>query len=75
MEYEYTEPDVFSDEEIYTDTGDFHLWALPGEEHIYTDTETVHLSLTVEEAEELLSTPNNDTTVADVLSGCAAAIC
>ena len=57
MEYEYTEPDVFSDEEIYTDT------------------ETVHLSLTVEEAEELLSTPNTDTTVADVLSGCAAAIC
>ena len=57
MEYEYTEPDVFSDEEIYTDS------------------ELVHLAMTVEEAEELLSTPNNDTTVADVLSGCAAAIC
>ena len=57
MEYEYTEPDVFSDEEIYTDT------------------ETLQPSLTVEEAEELLSTPNTDTTVADVLSGCAAAIC
>ena len=56
MEYEYTEPDVFSDEEIYTDT------------------ETLQPSLTVEEAEELLSTPNTDTTVADVLSGCAAAI-
>ena len=57
MEYEYTEPDVFSDEEIYTDS------------------ELVHLSMTFEEAESLLSTPNNDTTVADVLSGCAAAIC
>jgi len=57
MEYEYTEPDVFSDEEIYTDT------------------ETLQPSLTVEEAEELLSTPNTNTTVADVLSGCAAAIC
>jgi len=57
MEYEYTEPDVFSDEEIYTDT------------------ETLQPSLTVEEAEELLSTPNTNTTVADVLTGCAAAIC
>ena len=57
MEYEYTEPDVFSNEEIYTDT------------------ETLQPSLTVEEAEALLSTPNTDTTVADVLTGCAAAIC
>ena len=57
MEYEHTETDVFSDEEIYTDT------------------ETLQPSLTVEEAEALLSTPNNDTTVADVLTGCAAAIC
>ena len=56
MEYEYTETDVFSDEEIYTDT------------------ETLQPSLTVEEAEELLSTPNTNTTVADVLLGCAAAI-
>lgn len=57
MEYEYTETDVFSEEEIYTDS------------------ELVHLAMTVEEAEALLSTPNTDTTVADVLSGCAAAIC
>jgi len=56
MEYEYTEIDIFSDEEIYTDT------------------ETQQSALTVEEVDALLSTPNTDTTVADVLSGCAAAI-
>jgi len=56
MEYEHTETDVFSNEEIYTDT------------------ETLQPAMTVEEAEALLSTPNTDTTVADVLSGCAAAI-
>jgi hypothetical protein len=66
MEYEYTEHD-------YTDTG-VHLWDITDEE-IYTDSELVYLAMTVEEAEALLSTPNTDTTVADVLSGCAAAIC
>tara|TARA_R110000764_G_scaffold119034_1_gene206589 strand:+ start:954 stop:1154 length:201 start_codon:yes stop_codon:yes gene_type:complete len=65
MEYENTNHD-------YTDTG-VHLWDITDEE-IYTDSELVHLSMTFEEAESLLSTPNNDTTVADVLSGCAAAI-
>ena len=66
MEYEYTEHD-------YTDMG-VRLWDITDEE-IYADSELVHLAMTVEEAEALLSTPNTDTTVADVLSGCAAAIC
>ena len=66
MEYENTNHD-------YTDTG-VHLWDITDEE-IYTDSDLVHLAMTVEEAEALLSTPNNDTTVADVLTGCAAAIC
>ena len=74
MEYENTEIDVFSDEEThdYTDTG-VYLWDIT-DEAVYADSELVHLAMTVEEAEALLSTPNNDTTVADVLSGCAAAI-
>ena len=52
MEYEYTETDVFSDEEIYTDS------------------DLVHLDMTADEVSSLLSTPNIDKTIADVIDGC-----